>query len=59
MVRIAAPVVHLQTGAVAAASLDMKMGREISIRPDARLRFAASRKEGSKPAPIVLIFTLA
>ena len=59
MVHIAGPVVHLRTGAVAAVSLDMKMGRGISIRLDVRLRCAASRKRGSKPAPIVLITPLA
>jgi hypothetical protein len=59
VVHIAGPVVHLRTGAVAAVSLDMKIGREISIRPDVRLRCAASRVGDSKPAPIALITPLA
>jgi len=36
-------------------SLDMTVGREISIRQDVRLKYAASKKENLKPASIVLI----
>jgi hypothetical protein len=59
-VHIVRHVAHLLQGAiVVAANWDMKVGKEISINLDVRLKCAASETEDSKPAPIALIIPIA